>query len=571
MQIISNLAKDKRFRRVLFMFIGFALQLWWINKRKRFLSEKRYLKKTKEIYQKQAHKFTETAADLGGLLIKLGQFFSFRVDILPEEYTSQLSKLQDAVRPVATEEIVKRIEEEYNSPLEEIYKNFSQEAVASASLGQVHTADIKGQKKVAVKVLRPGIEEIIQTDFKVLRYIVAFGKRYPKITAAVDLDQIYEEFVETTLDELDFIKEGKNADQFRDNFASDPRIYVPEIYWDYTTKRVLTMEFIDGYKISDYQALKNAGLDRTELANVLISAYVQQILTDAFFHADPHPGNLLVKDDGRLVFIDFGMMGRIDKEMRANLIDFGVAIFKKDINEVVVMLEKLGFLRPHADKEILAKGLKLILENLFEGFNLTNINLEEFFLEFRTFLYSMPFQIPAQTLFLGKSLSTVVGISQGLNPEIDFIKTLKPYADKLIAGDKSGIGATLSLLLDQAKKILAEVIILPEKVNKFVAGIEHGNIRIHLSRSFEFNLFKNQAEQTSRLISAVLGSGFLISGVILLEGFYSVAGKVLIIVSVLPFLSLLIRSLSHIRRKRRRAESGKTNDLPAFQKPRFHP
>ncbi|HVJ48850.1 ABC1 kinase family protein [Desulfitobacterium sp.] len=342
MSLIIKYFRDKRFRKIITLFLSSVFQLWWLSKSTRFSSaEKRELKQ-KAVYRKQARYFAETATELGGLLIKLGQFFSSRVDVLPEEYTSELSKLQDAVKPVATKEIIQRIEAEYSCGINAIFKNFSQLPVAAASLGQVHTAETKEHKKVAVKILRPGIEEIIRIDFDALRFVVNFAKRYPKINAAVDLEQIYNEFVETTLDELDYLKEGRNADTFRANFSADKRFYVPQIYWEYTTQRVLTMEFIEGYKVNDPEALEKAGLDRALLADTLIAAFVQQLLQDSFFHADPHPGNLLVKKDGTLVFLDFGMMGRIEKDMREELVALVMAIFKKDADEMVTVFEHLG-------------------------------------------------------------------------------------------------------------------------------------------------------------------------------------------------------------------------------------
>lgn len=555
MPIIIKFFNDKRFRKIIAMFLQFVFQLWWVNKKKRFLTEEKYLKQSKAIYQKQASIFTETASELGGLLIKLGQFFSSRVDVLPEEYTRELSKLQDAVKPVATAEIIKRIEAEYGRQISEVYTNFSQEAIASASLGQVHSAEIKGHNKVAVKILRPGIEKIIQTDFKALRFMVTFAKRYPKLSATVDLEQIYNEFVETTLDELDYLKEGRHADAFRANFSGDSRISVPEVHWEYTTQHVLTMEYVTGYKVNDNEALKRAGLDRAKIADILIAAYVQQLLTDAFFHADPHPGNLLVKEDGTLVFIDFGMVGRIEKGMREELIAFVMALFKKDTEQLVMVFENLGFLRPHADKQILAKGLKLVLANVFEDPNLSKVNSEEFLLELRGFMYSQPFQIPARTLFLGKSLLTIMGICGGLNPQLDLIKTLRPYADELLSGAESGKG-TQGLILDQAKKTFTEYITLPEKINRLVTGLEIGEIKIHPSKSFEVNLFQNQREQASKIIRAIFSSGFLISGAILIEGPYFKVGLVLILFSALTFASFLKRSSNITGQKRR---------------PRFHP
>lgn len=570
MPIITKFFKDKRFRKILSMFMQFVFQLWWVNKKKRFLTEENYQKQTRAIYRKQASVFTETAIELGGLLIKLGQFFSSRVDVLPEEYTSELSKLQDAVKPVATGEIIKRIEAEYCCPIAEVYTNFSQEPVASASLGQVHTADIKGHTKVAVKILRPGIEEIIQTDFNALRFMVTYAKRYPKINASVDLKQIYDEFVETTLDELDYIKEGRHADTFRVNFSGDSRVGVPEVYWEYTTQHVLTMEYVTGYKVNDYQALERVGLDRAQIADTLISAYVQQLLTDAFFHADPHPGNLLVKEDGTLVFIDFGMVGRIEKGMREELIAFVIALFKKDTDQMVVVFEKLGFLRPHADKQILAKGLKLILANVFEDPNLNKVNSEEFLLELREFMYSQPFQIPARTLFLGKALLTIIGICGGLNPQLELIKTLRPYAEELLSGDESGNG-TQGFILGQAKKALTEFITLPEKINRLITGLEIGEIKIHPSKSFELNLLQNQRDQTSRIVRAIFSSGFMISGVNLLEGPYFKVGLLLILLSALTFASLLKRNSNSTGQKRMGQRSRSMRESSGFRKPRFHP
>lgn len=570
MPIIIKFFKDQRFRKIISMFLLFAVQLWWVNKKKRFLTEENYQKQTKAIYRKQASVFTEMATELGGLLIKLGQFFSSRVDVLPEEYTSELSKLQDAVKPVRTEEIIKRIEEEYSCPIAEVYTNFSQEPIASASLGQVHTAEIKSHNKVAVKILRPGIEEIIQTDFNALRFMVTFAKRYPKISSVVDLEQIYNEFVETTLDELDYVKEGRHADTFRANFSEDSRVSVPEVYWEYTTQRVLTMEYVTGYKVNDYETLERVGLDRAQIADTLISAYVQQLLTDAFFHADPHPGNLLVKEDGTLVFLDFGMVGRIEKGMREELTAFVIALFKKDTDQMMIVFEKLGFLRPHADKQTLAKGLKLILADLFEDPNLNKINSEEFLLELREFMYSQPFQIPARTLFLGKSLLTIMGICGGLNPKLDLIKTLRPYAEELLAGEDKGNG-TRNFILDQAKKTLAEFITLPEKLNRLITGLEVGEIKIHPSKSFELNLLQNQRDQASRIVRAIFSSGFLISGAILLEGPYFKVGLMLILLSALTFATFLKRNSNSAGQKKMGQRSRAMRESAGFRKPRFHP
>ncbi|WP_018305404.1 ABC1 kinase family protein [Desulfitobacterium hafniense] len=576
MPIIIRFFKDKRFRAIITMFLRFVFQLWWLSKKRRFYGEEAYQKQLKAVYQKQARIFAETAMGMGGLLIKLGQFFSSRVDILPEEYTRELALLQDAVKPVPTADIIRRIEEEYGRPLGEIYLNFSPEPIASASLGQVHTAEIKGHDQVAVKILRPGIEEIISSDFDALRFVVTFAKRYPRIRAAVDLEQIYAEFTETTLDELDYLKEGRHADQFRENFAGEPGIAVPKVYWEFTTRRVLTMEYITGYKINEFAVLDKAGLDRVKLADTLITAYVQQFLSDAFFHADPHPGNLLVKEDGTLVFLDFGMVGRIDEGMREELISFVMALFKKDTEQMVEVFANLGFLRPHAEKGTLAKGLKLILANIFEEKDLKKVNSEEFLWELREFMYSQPFQIPARTLFLGKALLSIIGICGGLNPRLDLIKTLRPYAEELLAGKEQADGAqgfAQKFILDQAKKTFTDVVGLPERINHLITGLEGGSIRLHPSRSFEQNLLQSQREQGNRIVQAIVSSGFLIAGTILLEGPYLKIGIGLIAFSALSFLSLLKSNAGRARSERggRGNRAMRNASATGFKKPRFHP
>jgi len=330
------------------------------------------------------------------------------------------------------------------------------------------------------------------------------------------------------------------------------------------------MEYIAGCKVNDYQALERIGLDRAQIADTLISAYVQQLLSDAFFHADPHPGNLIVKDDGTLVFIDFGMVGWIEKGMREDLMAFVMALFKKDTNQMVIVFEKLGFLRPHADKQTLAKGLKLILGNVFEDPNLSKINSEEFLLELREFMYTMPFQIPARTLFLGKSLLTIMGICSGLNPHLDLIKTLRPYAEELLSGENSKTG-TQGFILGQAKKTLTEVISLPEKLNRLITGLEDGEIRLHPSRSFELNLLQNQQEQASRIVSAIFSCGFLISGVILLEGPYSRVGLLLILLSALTLATFLKRNSNSAGHKRLGRRGRAMRGSSEFHRPRFHP
>lgn len=565
MRQFLRLILNKRFRQVFSLFLLFLAQFWWLGKIKRFLSAEVVEARYRELYRRQAVVFTATATQLGGLLIKLGQFFSSRIDILPEEYTAELAKLQDAVTPVATELIIGRIEEQFKHRLEDLFAAFSMTPLASASLGQVHEASLISGEKVAVKVLRPGIEDIVAIDLETLRVITDLAKGFRRLRDTMDLDALYEEFKETTLEELDYQQEAENAHLFRHNLADAQELYAPLIYPDLSTKKVLTMEFIEGIKINEFAALEKAGLDLKVISETLFSSYLKQILVNGFFHADPHPGNIFVRADGSLTFIDFGMMGRVDETMKADMLDLVMAIFKKDASAIIKAFDKLGFLRPHADRALLVKSVRLMLANLFgEVESLRNLDMNEFSSELRELFQSQPFQIPARTLFLGKALGTFMGLCLGLDENFNPTKTIEPYLKGLLGGklDFSGEG----ILFDQVKKIALEAISVPGKLNNLVNGLESGEIRLHPAKSFENRLFESQARLSKLIIYAVLASGLMVSGTQLVGGSFQTLGFALLGLGGLTGVSVLLRKsfpTKAVRRPRKMAAG--------FKKPRMHP
>lgn len=566
MREFIKLSFNKRFRTIFFLFISFVWQFWRLGKKKKRMKAEEVDKRYKALYKKQARIFTDTAIEMGGLLIKLGQFFSSRVDILPQEYTDELAKLQDSVKAVDTDIMIRRVEEELSGPIDQLFSFFSREPLAAASLGQVHQAKLPGGEEVAVKILRPGIEEIVAIDMETLKIIIAFAKRNARVRNSVDLDQIYREFRETIFDELDYRKEGQSADRFRSSFSEDEQIHVPEIYWSYTTTKVLTMEFIEGIKISEFGQLDKAGINRAKVAETLLSAYLKQVLADGFFHADPHPGNLLVQKDGRLVFLDFGMVGSVDQDMRTNMIELVIGVFKKDAGAVVESFDKLGFLRPHADRSTILKSVKLMLGGLFgEAQDMSRTDFGELSIELRDLMYSQPFQLPARTTFLGKAMITIMGICNGLDEDFDMMKILTPYMaqDIFDGNDMSPQG----LVLDQIQKTLLEVVNVPAKLNRFMDGLETGELRFHPARSFERNLMEHQTHLANRIVFSVLTSGFMISGTILISGTMSYLGIAFLTVGGFSGLTLLRgRKTTAGRRARGMGAMG-----TGFKKPRFHP
>ncbi len=565
MRELLKLIFNKRFRDILTLFITFAVQFWWLGKKRKVLSQEQMDKQYSLLYKKQAERFTDTAINMGGLLIKLGQFFSSRVDILPKEYTDQLSRLQDAVQPLDTGIIRQRIEQELAAPVDEIFAVFSSQPIAAASLGQVHWARLPDGQEVAVKVLRPGIEETVAIDLEALRLIIAFAKRYRRIRNLVDLNQVYSEFRETVSDELDYLKEAHNAEKFQEMFSDNERLHIPRVFWSYTAQKVLTMEYIRGVKINDFNSLDEQGINKAEIAQTLLSSYLRQVLEEGFFHADPHPGNILIRSDGTMVLLDFGMIGRVDEAMKDNMVSLAVGIFKKDAAAIIEAFDRLGFLRQNVDRSILLKSIRIMLSNFYgDTVAIGQVDFNELALELRELLYSQPFQLPAQTTFLGKALITVFGLCNGLDDEFQLFQAVTPYIEEVLQPE-AGIGDG-NMIYDQAKKTLLEVIKMPEKVNRFIDGVESGEIRVHLTRSFEQRLFEQQVYLTNRIVFAVLAVGFVIAGSQLLSTFYE-PGIALIGFGSISALLLLRGG----RRTVRPRSTGMRNMGSGFKKPKFHP
>jgi predicted unusual protein kinase regulating ubiquinone biosynthesis (AarF/ABC1/UbiB family) len=511
MREMTRLLFNKRFRTTFLMFVGFFMQFWWLGKIKKFIHNEKAVQKYKTLYTSQAKRFARVAVEMGGLIIKLGQFVSSRVDILPREYTDILSELQDSVAPVDSEIAIKRIEAELSGKVANLFDSFAQAPVAAASLGQVHKAVLKNGDSVAVKVMRPGIEATVALDLATLKVLIAFARRFTKVGKFVDLKEVYQEFEEVINDELDYIKEAKNIEGFQASFRDFPGVTTPNVHWELTTSKVLVMEFIEGVKINEIEKLDGASIDKKKLASILYLSYLKQLLEDGFFHADPHPGNLLVKKDGTLCYIDFGMVGNVSNEMKENMIKLAMSVYLKDAGGMVEAFDDLGFLRKKADKSALTKNVKVILSGLTEGgFSIDNINNEGFLEELREFLFEQPFQIPSRTTFLGKAIMTVFSICNGLDNEFDIVVNTKPYVEDIMSSDAGN--TTKETVLDQVKNTFLKVIPASRKLFQLFDQLESGEFRIHPSKSFEKNIIMQQAFQSRKIVLAIFGTGLLISG-----------------------------------------------------------
>ncbi|MGH2480480.1 MAG: ABC1 kinase family protein, partial [Ktedonobacteraceae bacterium] len=356
--------------------------------------------------------FRQTAIKLGVLMIKLGQFLSARADILPEQALAALASLQDEVPPEPFTHVVAVIEGELGQPVEKIFSLLERKATAAASLGQVHKATlVSNGAQVAVKVQRPNIDQLVRMDLSTLKFVIWVINRFVDTSEFIDLMGVYREFKRTVYEEIDYLTEANNAKGFREMFADDPTIYIPCIYEEYSSRRVLVLEWIDGIKINDYPALEAAGIDRLEVANRTVQAYFHQFFEAAFFHADPHPGNIFVKpgssDSGPIIaFVDFGMVGTLSKTMKKAMKDLFLSFVLRDSHALVAALSRLGFIGQDANMLALERGVALMMEQYY-GMTLgeaRDLDIPDVANDVTNLLYGQPFQIPAQFAFTGRAI-----------------------------------------------------------------------------------------------------------------------------------------------------------------------
>ncbi|MDR1616968.1 MAG: hypothetical protein LBR98_08155 [Syntrophomonadaceae bacterium] len=430
-----------------------------------------------ELYIEKAALFREKAIDLGGLLIKLGQFFSTRVDILPRACIDELANLQDKVREVEYPVLKAFAEAQYQKPLAEIFAEVEEKPVAAASLGQVHKVVLQDGSRAVLKIQRPGIDQLIETDLKALKKITQFIKKFSNWGQFIDFDKIYLEFAATVKAELDYVQEGKNAEIIKQNSGADPDLIIPQIYWDYTADKVLVMEYVDGIKINEPDALIASGVDPVFISHRLLQIYIKQILIDGFFHADPHPGNLFVGRHSEIVMVDFGMVGTILPDTRDILTDMVFALINRDFHKAVQDLKKVGFISKEGDDDIIARTLGMFLERILGSHaDFTQSDLKFLFKNMEKLLYEQPFQIPANFTFLGKALGTVYGICIKLNPDINFFDEAKPYLEQVAPQAES----IWKIFKDKTVLLANSVINLPPLAERVMIKAERGELEFNI-------------------------------------------------------------------------------------------
>ena len=381
--------------------------------------------------QKQSIWLKEKLIELGPTFIKIGQSMGTRADLLPLPFVIALGELQDSVPPFPNEVAFARIEKELGRKINDVYKEFELEPVAAASLGQVYRARLHTGEEVAVKVQRPNLEAIIKGDLEILKKVANFAERYPQLNENADWSGMLREFNATIHEEMDYAAEGRNAERFRESFKNWTNVHVPEIFWNATTSKVITMDYIHGTKVTDLEGLKGHGVAPEKVNRLLIRTYLKQLLEDGFFHADPHPGNLLVMPDGRLAFFDFGMVGRISPELQSKMIDAFFHVVGKDPAGIAQDLIDLDFLKPGTNPNI----VRPVVEKMFEfhlNLKLKDVNFKELTYDLADVMYDYPFRLPSNFTYIMRALMTLEGIGMITDPEFNFFETAKPYAKEFM-------------------------------------------------------------------------------------------------------------------------------------------
>lgn len=417
-----SLRSYRRFLTVLVEFLPLALT--YARDRRRFL----LFGSSRSVSSAQRHERAETLLGslltLGPTFIKLGQMLSTRPDILPPEYVTEFSKLQDRVPPADWDDARVVLEDELG-PVDERFSDFDVEAISGASLGQVYYAEIDGDP-VAVKVRRPGVEDLVQADLRVLRWILPVLLYFVDDARSFSLETLADEFDQTIRQEMNYEREARMLTEIRENFAGDDAIRIPPVVESHSTERVLTMEYVEGTKINDIAELDEKGIDRTRLAETLERAYFQMIVEDGVYHADPHPGNLAVQDDGTLVFYDFGMSARVDSFIQDRIIEFYMAVAEQDIDAILDALIQMGTLSPEVDRQVMADVMELAIADA-RGEQIEQYRVQQIIQSVEDTIYEFPLRLPENLALVLRVATVVEGVAVTLDPDFDFISVATDF------------------------------------------------------------------------------------------------------------------------------------------------
>ncbi len=526
-----------RYLRILTFFAGMIVRFIYWELIVRRIGFRQLAKRTRpERFRREAMRFRALALRMGGVMIKVGQFLSSRLDVLPPEITDTLADLQDEVPAESFADIRQLAEQELGASLAEKFEWFDESPLAAASLGQVHRARLKSNEdadflNVVVKVQRPGIASIVTIDLSALQRVGTWLMRYRPVREHADVPALLREFSSTVYEEIDYQKEAGNAETFFENFNDDKYVNVPRVVKSLSTLRVLTLEDVFAIKITDYDAITAAGIDRGEVARKLLNTYLEQIFEDGFFHADPHPGNLFItplpakKGSKRksvrwqLTFVDFGMVGHVPENLRTGLRETVIAVGTRDAARLIKSYKELGFLLPGADTQALEQASAAVFDR-FWGMSMSELRnvrpseVRDIGHRVRDVMVETPFQIPNDLLMLVRTVAILSGMCTGLDPHFNLWEQLSPYARKLVEEEASS-AFSLDNILSTLGDVVQAFIALPSQASRVLAQMESGGLVVQAPQVTRE--VRTLGRSVDRLTGGVIFAAFLVSGVMLLN------------------------------------------------------
>ena len=497
-----------RFPVVVYRFL--PLILAYVRDRNRFLLFGPGRNPSPEQRRKRAETLLDTLLTLGPTFIKLGQILSTRPDVLPAEYIEVLSQLQDDVPPASWDESRAVLEEELG-PIDEAFDAFDTDPISGASLGQVYVAEYDG-REVAVKVRRPGIEDLVAADLRIIKWSVPAIVWFVGQGQAFSLENLADEFDKTINQEMDYARERRILTEIRGNFADSDRIVIPEPVEERSTGRVLTMEYVPGTKITDVRTLEAKGIDRTELATTLQRVYLQMIAEDGVFHADPHPGNLAVTDDGRIVFYDFGMSGEVPAYLQEKIVDFYVSVANQNIDGILDALVEMGTLSPEADRDVMADVMELAIADV-RGEQIEQYRVQQVIDQVESTIYEFPLRLPQNMALILRVATVVEGVCVTLDPEFDFIDVATTYlreqgyiedTARRYAGDAAR----------QVRETANALVTVPPKLDAVLEDVRRENLTVNVNIEDPDDVLDRLAKRISYSILTAVG---VLSAAILLS------------------------------------------------------
>ena len=543
-----------RYRRILRFAAWNLASTWWFELFLPRIGLGRIAARTRSTRMRRfARRFHDLAVELGGLMIKVGQFLSSRLDVLPPEITKELEGLQDEVPPVAFPAISALAARELGTPLARVFESVDEAPIAAASLGQAHRARLNpvdagdtGLHAVVLKVQRPGIGAIVDVDLAALRRVAGWLSHVRLVSRRADMPALVEEFAQTSLAEIDYLHEAVNAERFAADFAGDSRVAVPDVVWERTTRRVLTLEDVTAIKITDVKGLRAAGIDPATVAPVFASIMFDQLFTNGFFHADPHPGNIFVTPQPagmgdlpwKLTFIDFGMMGEVTAGTRTGLRKLLIAAAARDGKGLVAAINDVGVLMPSADSVALERAMTQLFAR-FGGMGFAELRevdpreFRDFAVEFGDVVRSLPFQLPENFLLIIRAMSLTSGVCSALDERFNLWDSVEPYAAQLLRDER---GNLLQDAARQAVEAAGTALRLPGRLDALAGRLEEGSLQVAVPR------LERQAARLDRAVrrtaSGVVFGALLVAGAIVRSDDLPL-GSVLMAASAVPLLHAL--------------------------------